>query len=341
MASNGFLLRSVLVLALAASPSCLPADDRPPPGNVTFTVSPSPAVQDGVTTADGFRITFTRLLLDIGRTGLNDPCTEYAEARYDRLLDVTKGSGQKLSIIYGLGDCDVRFRIAAPTPDVLLGEGVTVEDKYFMGTYGTDAYARSTASVFVEGHAVQGDVDETFRWTFRKSIRYGSCRLPGDAGAPPVHLTGNVPIVKDIVIRGEALFRDEPRADAELRFAPFAAADRTFGNADGVVDLDELSAIRLPFAKRLAAVDGGGIGVPSAGAIDASTDATDASTDTTDAAVDVPYAVTEGGSFRSADGATETVETLRDYVYVILLPELPVLDGIEPCSVQGRQGFRE
>src|SRR5436190_2255052 len=90
-----------VAVAIFAS-ACLPSDDRPPPGSVAFTVSPSPAVRDGVTSDDGWTLTFSRLLLGIGRTGLDDGCTEYAEARYDRLIDVTKGSGQKLSIIYGL-----------------------------------------------------------------------------------------------------------------------------------------------------------------------------------------------------------------------------------------------
>src|SRR5262245_46059656 len=114
-----------LCAALACGSGCLPSDDRPPPGNVTFTVSPSTAVQSGVTTDDGWRLSFSRLLLGIGRTGLDDGCAEYAEPRYDRLLDVTKASSQKLSIIYGLGQCDVRFRIQPPSPDVLLGTGVT------------------------------------------------------------------------------------------------------------------------------------------------------------------------------------------------------------------------
>src|SRR6185295_4293199 len=94
-ARGGLLVARRLLSAatLWATCGCLPADDRPPPGSVTFTVSPSPAVRDGIVTDDGWSMAFTRLVVGIGRTGLSDGCTEYAEARYDRLLDVTKGSG--------------------------------------------------------------------------------------------------------------------------------------------------------------------------------------------------------------------------------------------------------
>lgn len=351
MASRQTMVRIVssAVAALGTLVGCLPADDRPPPGSVTFTVSPSEAVRHGTTTADGWDIAFSRLMLDIGRTSLTDGCTEYAEARYDRLLDVTKGSGQRLSIIYGLGQCDVRFRIAPPSPDVLLGTGVTTADKLFMGTYGADAYARNTIAVYVAGSASRAGVVETFRWAFRKGFRYGQCRLDGDAGtAPPINLVGNAGIVQDFVIEGEALFRDEPRKNAKLRFDPFADADLKYGNADGKVTLGELALVPLPSAGADATGDGGDAGHASVtrdGGPDAeSTDArlADASADGADASSDGsgPYAVTEGGAFRNADGAAETVRTLADYVYVLLLPTLPRLEGTEQCFVQIRQSFR-
>jgi hypothetical protein len=110
--------------ALLCGAACLPSDDRPPPGNVTFTVSPSPAVRDGITTDDGWALSFSRLMLGIGRVGLSDTCTEYTHPWYDRLLDVTNGSGQKLALFYGLGRCDIRFRIQPPSFDGLLGTGV-------------------------------------------------------------------------------------------------------------------------------------------------------------------------------------------------------------------------
>jgi len=308
--------------ALARAAGCLPSDDRPPPGNVTFTVSPSPAVRDGVTTDDGWRLSFTRLLLGIGRTGLSDGCVEYSEPRYDRLLDVTKGSSQKLSIIYGLGQCDVRFRIAPPSSEALLGTGVTVSDKLSMGTYGTDPYAESTVSVRVEGRAERDGVTEVFHWSFRKSFRYTQCRAAGDAGAQsPIVLVGEASSTRDISIHGEALFHDEPEPGAHVRFSPFAAADLSFGDANGVVDFDELAMVPLTVAGRIAGSDGG-ISDASIAVPDARADAGDAS---------APYTFSEGGTFVGADGGNERVDTLLDFVYVLLLPTLPRLQGTAEC----------
>lgn len=318
---------SVAVLGFAAG--CLPSDDRPPPGSITFTVSPSDAVRSGVVTEDGWTLSFSRLLIDIGRTGLGEGCAEYEEARYDRLLDVTKGSRQKLSLIYGLGQCDVRFRIGTPNTDTLLGVGVTQSDKALMGTYGTDAYARSTVSVLVEGHAVGNGADEKFSWAFRRGFRLTECRAAGDAGAvPPIVLQEHDTLSRDIVIQGEALFRDGVDPSAKLRFSPFADADRRFGNDDGVVDLDELAFVALASA----VAPGGGLDGGSARDAGAEQPAL--------ADALAPYSVTEGGSFHFADGAAETVETLRDFVYVLLLPTLPRLEGTARCVSTGPGRFR-
>jgi hypothetical protein len=312
--------------------SCLPSDDRPPPGNVTFTVSPSAAVRDGSVTEDGWTLSFTRLMLGIGRTGLNDGCAEYSEPRYDRLIDVTKGSGQKLSLVHGLGRCDVRFRIWSPNLDALLGTGVTESDRLFMGAYGTDAYAKGSTSVRMEGQAEKDGVVKTFRWSFRRTIRLSECRAAGDAGAiPPIELVGQRSTVRDIVIHGEALFREEPKYGASTRFAPFAMADR-LGNDDGVVDLDELTEVTLEHADRLVNGDGG--------LMDASAPEVETDVDAESGDASQRYEISEGGSFFGADGASRRVETLRDFVYVILLPMLARLDGTERCVVTGATLFR-
>ena len=83
----------------------------PVPGTLTLTVSPSPTVANGVVTADGWALAFDRVLVAIGKAGLGEGCAIYGEADYDRILDVTKQSGQKLGILFGVGKCDVDFRI--------------------------------------------------------------------------------------------------------------------------------------------------------------------------------------------------------------------------------------
>jgi hypothetical protein len=268
-------------------------------------------------------------MLGIGRVGLSDTCTEYTEPRYDRLLDVTKGSGQKLVLLYGLGRCDVRFRIQPPSFDALLGTGVDEADKLFMGTYGTDPYEKDTISVRVEGSAARDGVTERFHWSFRERLRFTECRAAGDAGDQmPIVLVGGRSTVQDISIHGEALFRDLPEPGARVRFSPFAAADLVLGNADGVVDFDELDGVPLPVAGRIAASDGGSLDANID--FDANPKTPDAPPDAGDASA--PYTYSEGGSFVGSDGGKETVETLRDFVYILLLPTLPRLQGTEKCT---------
>lgn len=78
--------------------SCVPADTRPPPGMLTLTVSPSEAVSSGVMTADGWRLTFERVLIAIGGAALDDGCIQYSQANYDRIVDVTLDELRAVSI---------------------------------------------------------------------------------------------------------------------------------------------------------------------------------------------------------------------------------------------------
>jgi len=227
-----------------------------------------------------------------------------------------------------LGQCDVRFRIQPPSFDALLGTGVDQADRLFMGTYGTDPYANGMVSVRVEGSAEKDGVTERFRWSFRKRFRFAECRAAGDAGDRyPIVLVGGESIVRDIAIHGEALFREKPEPGAPIRFSPFAAADLVLGNADGVVDFDELDRVSLPVAGRIAASDGGSL--DASVAFDASVITPDSLQDAGDASA--PYTFSEGGNFVSSDGGKETVETLRDFVYILLLPTLPRLQGTAQC----------
>jgi hypothetical protein len=74
-------------------------------------------------------------------------------------------------------------------------------------------------------------------------------------------------------------------------------------------------------AGHIAGIDGG--------SFDASAVLPDAELDSGDAAA--PYTFSEGGAFISADGGKESVETLSDFVYVLLLPTLPRLQGTARC----------
>src|SRR5689334_11162816 len=82
------------LLAMLGSPSCLPADTRPPPGSILLLVSS--ADQPTTVTADGWSITIDRLLLGMGDASLGFNCKTYSESDYLRLLDARITTDQKL-----------------------------------------------------------------------------------------------------------------------------------------------------------------------------------------------------------------------------------------------------
>lgn len=276
-----------------AGVSCLPADDRPPPGSLLVTVSPSAAVSDGVTTSDGWAVSFERAIVAIGRVSLGDGCTEYGDARYDRIIDAKAGSGQKVSIQFALAQCSLGFRITAPNADSLLGAGVTESDKTIMRTPGTDAYATSAGiSVMVRGAASKAGITKTFAWSFRVPLDYENCKVDVQGATEDgVNLHSHEAVVYDVQIAVERLLRDGiDEKTAQLRFGPFALADDQYGNGDGEVTLEELAKVELA-----------GLGNAN------------------------PYA--------AGDAGTEPVTTMSDYVYRVQLPAIARFRGEGSCEL--------
>jgi hypothetical protein len=289
--------------ALAIVAACVPADTRPPPGTLTLTVSPSPAVMQGVVTTDGWNIHFDRVLVGIGDSSLGDQCTIYGEAGYDRVLDVTTDGGQRLGILHAIGQCDVRFRLSAPSPDALLGEGVADADVTYLRTPGGDPYVPiGGIAADVAFTATRGDVTKKLHLSFRQRIRYRECALDPDAGLPAIDLSGNQALAYDIRIEGEALLRDDIDASAALRFDPFAKADT---NGDGTVTLDELRAVPIDEVRE-------------GGVFEAGT-----------------YEVDDAGNVRR--GKPIVIATLGDYVYQLLAPTLARWRDVGWCASIGDQ----
>jgi hypothetical protein len=290
--------------AIGIAVACVPADTRPAPGVLSYTVSPSDAVMHGTTTSDGWSISFARVLLVIGNAGLGDQCTIYGEANYDRILDVTHDGGQHLGILHGIGQCDVDYRIEAPTEDAILGEGVTDDDKTRLRTPGGDAYVPlGGVSIEMSGTATRGGVQKRFAYSFRPRVRYQKCALDPEAGLPAVDLQTGSDLVYDVRIEAEAILRDDIDASAPLRFDAFANADT---DGDGLITLDELRAVPIDVVR-----DGG--------AFEAGT-----------------YEVDEAGVLQR--GRPILIENFGDYVYRLLLPTIARFRDVGICITTQRRG---
>ncbi len=238
----------LVLISLLLAAGCLPDDTRKPPGrlNVTLT-SDYPLTDDaqGIDTADGWHIEYDRLLVTLGEVDLRgDDCTSYNDTDYARVFDARRTGSQKVSTPYALGSCGFRFRVRPPPQDSVLGAGVTQEDLAFLRAAGSDGYAQESGSaVFVAGVATTAGASKRFAWSFRLGAQYNNCKLLADAG---VHLTSDDEQSLDIALASAVFFQHLPNeASAQLRFGPFAAADDTYGDADGRVTLAELTRVPL------------------------------------------------------------------------------------------------
>jgi len=287
-----------LIASAVTVSSCLPADDRPPPGSLSLTVSPSTAVTDGITTVDGWKLSFNRAVISIGRASLGSDCVGYSNARYDRVLDVTQGEAQPLSILYGLGACDVRFGIEPPASDSLLGTGVNEALKTLMRTPMSDAYVQGGGiTMVVDGQASAGGMTKKFHWQFLQPYRYEGCTVELDGQAVGgVVLNGGDALSYDIAIAPERLFLDDIEDTAQLRFAPFTNADDAGGNGDGEITFDELAQVSIADARQFG-----------------------------------PYTAGAGGK-------GDMFASLLDYVYLALFPRVPRFRDTGSCTPSAGRG---
>jgi hypothetical protein len=240
-------LRFISVLLLSSTlPSCLPADTRSPPGTVVLRVESDDAVRSGIpadATADGWSIHYERFLVVFGQGELaGDGCDAYVDSDYARIFDLLRPGPQRVNVLYGLGQCDLRFSISTPAWDTLRGEGVTETDELALRTPGTDSQADGLGvSVWVEGRADRLDESKRFSWPFRRIINYQHCQVETPGGIEgELSLTGQETVDVDVSIRGTTLFRESATESASVRFDPFRDADAVYGDANDVVTLAEL-----------------------------------------------------------------------------------------------------
>lgn len=299
--------------AAAAAYACVPADTRPPPATLLVNVSPGASMDGGITTADGWHVTFDRVYIALGNEGFSDTCTVYGEADYNRVINLAAGPNQKLGILHGIGQCDLRLRIAPPSADSVLGAQVTEDDRTQMEIPLPDPYVAQDprtatgagTAIDIRGTAVRGAETKRFQLAYRQRIRYQRCTPDpppadasavqltqtaafDDAGNPAVNLASNGNVVFEFVVEPEAMFRDDLNpTSAALRFDPFASADT---NGDGLITLDELT--KVPISA-----------IRDSGAFEAGT-----------------YEIDDAGLLRR--GKPIVIETLGDFVYDLVVPTL-------------------
>lgn len=235
-----------LALLLLALGGCLPEDTRPPPAELTVTVSSSPLTTGGIPstlTADGFELDFERVLVNLGEVELGDgpvsTCNVYSNPGYTRLFDFERlDAPSKLGIAYATGDCSFAFRVRAPETTSIDAVGVSAGDDAFMRTPGSDPDTDDAGvSVYIEGRARRAGQTFHFAWPFRKRIGYTNCAgsaAPAD-GAATLELAGEQKTSVDLQIQAEKLFQGDPTTG--FHFEPFTLADT---NGDGEISFDEL-----------------------------------------------------------------------------------------------------
>jgi hypothetical protein len=308
---------ALCLLAPCALAACLPNDTRPPPAEVTVTVSSSPLTLSGIPstlTADGFDISIDRFVVNLGEAelGANDTtgCNEYSNPTYTRLFDFTHVTAPtELGLAFAIGRCQFGYDAHFPDELTLLGQGVTSTDEDFMRTPGDDPDAMNAGVVvYVEGVGVRGDQVEHFAWPFRKRVTYTDCQ-PADADATGDDLLGldlasGEKTGVNIEIQAEALFGGSPTTLAH--FEPFALAD---ANGDGEITFDELWTVPL------SSLVGSGLELSPA----------NAPSDPSD-----PSAIT----CWTKDSEPIELQTLGDYAYCKLVPAVTRYRGTGLCTIE-------
>jgi hypothetical protein len=240
---------AVVVAAAALLPGCLPDDTRPEPGSLLVNAAPSVAAGSGLSTPDGWMISFERLLAAIGAIQLEgDECNGYGEPRYTRLFDFASPmeAPQKVALVYGLGACDLGYELSPPERDAVLGPGVTAADLEQMRTELDDDWISEPErmSVYVRGAAARGDVTKRFEWVFRMEYDVEKCEPgPDGEGGTRVDIAGGEAFERTIVFDPTELFRESTDADAPLRFDALAESD---ADGDGAITQKELDAVPAP-----------------------------------------------------------------------------------------------
>jgi hypothetical protein len=106
--------------------------------------------------------------------------------------------------------------MSPPAEDAVLGPGVTELDKTFLRTPGSDRYVTDDGvTLRVEGSATMAERTLGFAWSVRQTLFFNKCGIVNDGNVElGLDLQGGVPLIYDLRIETEGLFRDD--VDREL-----------------------------------------------------------------------------------------------------------------------------
>ena len=256
------------LLLVSAGGGCLPDDTRPEPASLELAVRSADTSSEGFVTDDGWQIELDELLAAIGTVRIEGGgCNPYNTAWYTRVFDFARPLDEpsKLALLYGVGDCSLRFRLRSPQDDSILSAGVSQAAVDAMRVEEADLWSPSGERVTlrVRGRARKDDREMSFAWDFRARYDVRTC-YDADGGRTPteVDLQSGAALERIVDIDATALFRiprslpvqgenedpypTDPAAGVPVRFDMFARADGgltyhgTLGPEDGEITLAEL-----------------------------------------------------------------------------------------------------
>ena len=183
---------AILLATVPGTSGCLPADTRPEPGLVHITADLQAQIRDAqladgtlvFTTDDRWTVTIANLYVSIGNARLDgDNCNEYAEAGYQRILNMRQPGPQKVNQVWGLNACRVGFWLATPqAEEVVPGAGVSNAELDMMtnGIVPTSTPTGITTAqgmaVHIIGRAEKDGTTVSFDWGFSSDVRFKDCQ---------------------------------------------------------------------------------------------------------------------------------------------------------------------
>jgi hypothetical protein len=269
----GWALASLCqAFSLVALVHCVPRDTTPERGAIEMTVTGNEGVLNGIPATafeDGWLITFDHSLVFIeGMSGswsysngdasvsFDDECNFDYKETGPHLLNIQRPWTVLLRAIEPkrcniLFDWHIAYKDEVIGPSsfgrgVTLGPGVTQEDFDMLKT----RYASAHIGILAQRGGVTKRVAATLRLLDFTSLGgiYLCTEEPDGGGLGGVVVPSGDKVEARIVLKGEQLFRTQLAVDAgALRFDAWARADDDprWGNHDGIITSEELSAVPL------------------------------------------------------------------------------------------------